>query len=416
MIINKWWTAVRDRNTKVKVTGGKSVWSELIDCLLTFKIQDSVIKLLTWKDGAIAAVQPIPHLIRNGFILEDKHGRCTRSRRHRHRPHGTSIKVMVWSDKWWPQSTRNITQPVQTQRGIYDTWSVKSQVAWWEAKAKAPAIIRRPIGKVMRKSSRPDASKSAPSFVWGLSPQRTRPSSVQLRSQSGGAWDQEAAAAGGRLSANRRRTSRVRSSPMRGDTPLKTRGVMGQRGWEERDWNTGPWGIKLAVWTTHTHTHTDSNKACLLFTAGEVLVGVVRSASLRRHVPWQHCYPIGSVAVETENELASCRVTRLGAFPVLQLCVSHVVLSGFFVFLCLSTPNKQSVPPTTRTCRGTPWYPAKRLMSVWIFARFRLCMSNTQQPLKCCMWSGLFCISLHFLFVSSKDVFREERALFWCCA
>lgn len=121
--------------------------------LLTFKI--SAIKPLTWKDEAIAAVQPIPHPTRNGFFREDKHGRCTRSRRHRHRPHGTSIKVMVWSDKWWPQSTRNITQPVQTQRGIYDTWSVRSQVARWEAKAKAPAIIRRPIGKVMCKSSRP---------------------------------------------------------------------------------------------------------------------------------------------------------------------------------------------------------------------------------------------------------------------
>lgn len=64
---------------------------------------------------------------------------------------------------------------------------------------------------------------------------------------------------------------------------------------------------------TNTHTqplcsqdwHTASNKASLLLTAGEVLVGVVRSASPRRHVPWQHSYLIGCVAMATEASLLS---------------------------------------------------------------------------------------------------------------
>lgn len=54
---------------------------------------------------------------------------------------------------------------------------------------------------------------------------------------------------------------------------------------------------------TTSHPHTQSNKVSLLHTAAEVLVGVVGSASLRRHVPWQHCYPIGCVVMATETSL-----------------------------------------------------------------------------------------------------------------
>lgn len=63
-------------------------------------------------------------------------------------------------------------------------------------------------------------------------------------------------------------------------------------------------------------------------------------------MPWQHCYPIGSVAVETENELASCRATRLRAAPVLQLCVAHVLLS--FLSLSLSLTRSLSLPLSPR--------------------------------------------------------------------
>lgn len=96
--------------------------------------------------------------------------------------------------------------------------------------------------------------------------------------------------------------------------------------------NTVPCELKLVVWRknkvwvqnnkrhardtdahtcTHAepllslHWHSASNKDSLLFTAGEVLVGVVRSASLRRHVPWQHSYLIGSIAMATEASLLS---------------------------------------------------------------------------------------------------------------
>lgn len=36
-----------------------------------------------------------------------------------------------------------------------------------------------------------------------------------------------------------------------------------------------------------------------------LLEGVVRSASQRRHVPWQHGYLIGSIAMATEASLLS---------------------------------------------------------------------------------------------------------------
>lgn len=79
-------------------------------------------------------------MIHNGFIQEDKHGRCIRSHRHGHvfaKPSAQimSIKVMGWSEKWWPLSTRNITQPESNYRTVFMVPAVRSSGGLMESES-----------------------------------------------------------------------------------------------------------------------------------------------------------------------------------------------------------------------------------------------------------------------------------------
>lgn len=89
---------------------------------------------------------------------------------------------------------------------------------------------------------------------------------------------------------------------------------------QRRVCSTVPCKLKLAAWRQKarcktqpphptkqkppesTNTHTEPLCTSQLVS---LLVGVVRSASPRRHVPWQHSYLIGSIAMATEASLLS---------------------------------------------------------------------------------------------------------------
>lgn len=161
----------------------------------------------------------------------------------------------------------------------------------------------------------------------------TLPLNVQHHSQWQQAWDQKRAEDERHQPVNVPHTSRARSSPTTAGTPLKTerepRVVSDrrrQRGkakirHQQRIKKTKTKKENRRAIQRETHiTHTRTYRASLISKCWHLVcnkslpcssqlerssVGVVRSASLRRHVPWQHSYLIGSVVVATEASLLS---------------------------------------------------------------------------------------------------------------
>lgn len=161
------------------------------------------------------------------------------------------------------------------------------------------------------------------SFVSSQSPQHTLPRSVQLHSQWEKVLDQKRAVDERHRPVNHLHTFHVHSSPMRAEYSLKKRRmVMGQIVKLTGN-KLGKCRLKIPIWrkrmtkkwTAHTRTHagfsvpcTDTWPAIQTPCSSQLvslLVGVVRSASQRRHVPWQHSYLIGSIAMATEASLLS---------------------------------------------------------------------------------------------------------------
>lgn len=277
-----------------------------------------------------------------------------------------SIKVTGWSEKLWPLSTQSITQrvsnhttpfmttavwPAQAAQVVVGRWK-SLQITCKAAKSLRNVLIRKVTVclvsdcHVLNEMFLLESVQSFFVFFSNHEPVATAHTAIEcpapqpmrrgLRPDMSWGW----------------KTSVCEPSPHipcsfqpqeRRQPPEKKRGHGSvELGAERQDCSTALWRLKLAAWRkkhkkgcekrkkkntrTHTRMHKHTHGVCShhWHTASEpppsslqppplpchsllvsLLVGVVRSASPRRHVPWQHSYLIGSIAMATEASLPS---------------------------------------------------------------------------------------------------------------